>query len=427
MNKNVFLILSGIVNVILIIILAITLSKLWQTQDNLKTANFELQQTKNQINNIISENKQLLSKASEFDKELISVKNKLANTQKQLAEPEANEHLSSNISSPLKSIAEQFMEALSTGQSMDVKASKAREFGKLCVKRNKTLVNGGSISDQEILREYSEMLKLIADIGLKEEMRNDLLLLTKPETRQLLTNVVAGMFEELGKPMSKSQITQYEATLDKIGEISRKITNENQTPTERMIAYLQNSDTITPLIAELSAIFTSEQKEVGEKTSTVFADIKDFISSQANGVGSSVNVDVRDKNELSKYVLNSWSNSVGASPELKNSLKPIAEQYVKDYVSLRKNMELAYDKNIMDYYLERNKPDDATKEDEYYREREKIFQTNPDYIKAKIALDIEFLQLRNRYYKEVAKTVGDEKNAIFINSFPHIYHYPNVN
>jgi uncharacterized protein (UPF0333 family) len=136
----------------------------------------------------------------------------------------------------------------------------------------------------------------------------------------------------------------------------------------------------------------------------------------------------KDQNEVSKYVLDNWAKTVQASPEQKNSLKPIAEQYIKDYTELRKKMETTYDKNIMDYYLERNKPKDMTKEQEYYRERDKLFQTNSDYGRAKISMDIELLKLRNNYNKQVAETVGSEteKGAEFLNREPYIVHYPNV-
>jgi hypothetical protein len=180
------------------------------------------------------------------------------------------------------------------------------------------------------------------------------------------------------------------------------------------------------------SVFTEEQKEAmkllsGENGAGQIMNIQpELMLHDITNVNSTILENFKDQNETSKYVLDNWSRSLSASAEQKDVLKPIAEQYIKSYAQLRKTMETTYDKNIVDYYLERNKPADATKLPEYYRERENLFQTDPGYSKTKTAMDIEFWKLRSSYHKQAAQAVGPEKAADFLNGQAIIVHYPNL-
>jgi hypothetical protein len=89
-------------------------------------------------------------------------------------------------------------------------------------------------------------------------------------------------------------------------------------------------------------------------------------------------------------------------------------------------MESLYDKNLMDYYLQRNQPKDEDKIAAYYSEREKLFQTNPEYKKAKVSMDIEFLQLLNKYNKEIIRITGLDKTTNVFTNNSVISHFPNI-
>ncbi|MFH1230383.1 MAG: hypothetical protein V1709_02685, partial [Planctomycetota bacterium] len=426
--KKVFLIGSIIFNLVLIILLvviALPLTKLLQKDNDSKA---ELQQTmislenaRKQINNLEIENKRLAGNLSALEKELISAKASLTVIQKE-------KDISFNQSPP--SIANQFKDALLTGQSMDEKAVKARELGKMFVKMYSPSQNRQATSRADMSRQYAEVLKLMADLGLSEKTWSGaddyFSLLNSPEELTVCSNILAGIFDESGQPMNNEQITQCQSIFAKLGNLNKQITNENQTLTEKAIARLQNTDIINSISQELSGIFTSEQKEsFGKNPIDGVPNILDLDSNLLN-IRSIPLSQFKNQNEASQYVLENLSGMVNASDEEKTNIKPIAEQYISDYTTLRKNMELSYDKNLMDYYLQRNKPNDQNKISEYYLEREKLFQTNPDYKKAKIALDIEFLQVRNKYFKDIAKTVSTEKAAALINSPPVIVHYSGI-
>ena len=416
--KKIFIAGSIILNLALIVILAITLNKLWQQEKTLEDTRGELEQTKDQINNITLENQRLLARLSELNKELSAVKDSLATAQQPLA-------TTKDITPPGESKAGKFLEALVSGASVDERVRKMRELGKMLAKTMKAQ-RGETEFTPEMMRQMGEMMKLMSEFGPEMEAmmknREDILLL--PETREFIVNMLAGMLEESGKPLSQGQITQFESALTRLAEFDKNIAQGAQTPTEKAIARLQNADVLNALNKELLTIFTEEQQEV---LSQGDMDIRgELLSPKLTNVGSTVLENFKNPNEVSKYVLDDWSKSVGASAEQKDSLKPVAEAYTKDYTELRQRMETTYDKNIMDYYLERNKPAETTKQGEYYRERDKLFQTNPDYSRAKTAMDIEFLKLRSNYHKQVAETVGSEKGAGFLKSEPYIYHFPNV-
>lgn len=436
MKKNVFLIVSGIV-IVFVVILGITLNKIWQKEKALEDAKEELQHTKNQINNTTLENKQLLAKVSSLNNELLSIKNMLSTAQKQSTETQKPNEEDISVTQSTKSKAEEFLEALSSGTSVDERVLKMKKFGKVIAQMTKTPdIDMNLMNDPEIRNPLMEVVNLI--FGL--EINVDEISVLLPEIRPFLLNILSGMLEESGKqPLSKEQIMQYESVFTRMAELDKKITQGMQTHIEKTIARLQNAETFNS--KELSTILTEEQKEVLEKISKTLDDNNLYIvyinglnlsspqtvlSPQLTNVESDIQYDFKDQNKTSQQVLNNWAKELHASPEQKNSLKPITEQYIKDYTELRKRMETTYDKNIMDYYLERNKPEDEDKQEEYYRERKKLFQTNPDYDRAKTSLDLKFLELHYNYLKQVSETVGHEKGAKILNGPPAIVHYPNV-
>jgi hypothetical protein len=413
--KTVFLIGSIILNLVFIVILALLLTKLPQ-KDNYSKAESQqtilsLESAKKQINNLETENKHLAEQILALNRQLTSLKTSLTSSPKELADNQ-----------PSTSLANKFKEAILTGQSLDEKAVKAREYGKILIKMTE---GGESISEEEMGSQWAELMKLTAELGLGFSKPGDFSsLLNKPESTKLIANMLAGIFEAIKQPLSNEQITQYQTVFARLVDLNKKITNENQNPTEKTIAHLQNADAINSISKELSEIFTPEQNEAIGKTKGPYGMMLE-ITSQLTNIESYIRGDFKNQNEASQYLLN-WTMGASASDEVKNNLKPIAEQYIKDYVALKKNMELLYDKNLMDYYLQRNQPNDQKKLQEYYLEREKIFQTNTAYKNAKIALDIEFLQLQNKYQKEILKIEGLKKSAPFIAEQPCIYHFPNI-
>ncbi|MFH1232077.1 MAG: hypothetical protein V1709_11350 [Planctomycetota bacterium] len=433
--KKVFLIGSIVLNLAFIVVLAITFNKFWQKEKTFRNTKDELQQTKNQIDSITSENKQLMAKVSNLNSELLLIKNSLS-TASQVSATATEPPITATA--PTKSQTEKFLEALSTGTSVDERILKMKKIGKISVQMAKAQKGKKGEDDSidftpEMIGQMGEMMKIMSELGPEMEamMKNDDNILLLPETRQFAVNLLAGMLEELGKPLSQEQMTQYESALTRLAEFDKKITQGAQNSTEEIIARLQNIEAINSITKELS-IFTEEQKKALAEISgddNIGMDMGiplDDFASQITTVWSFSNENIKDQSEASKYILDDWLGHTKASAEQKDNLKPIAEQYVKDYTDLKKRMETTYDKNIMDYYLGKNKPTDTAKQGEYYIEREKLFQTNSDYGKAKTSLDIEFLKLCNNYYKQVATTVGSEKGAKILNREPQIVHFPNV-
>jgi hypothetical protein len=425
--KTVILIISIFVSVALIVVLTITLNNYWTTKnefDKIKSEHQKnmllLENAKKQIIRFDAEKRQLAERIKELENELISAKSKLTSVQK-------DKDIA--FSQSPNSISNQFKEALLTGQSIDEKIVKSRELGKMFVKMYSASKSNQSISSAEMSRQYAEVVKLMSDLGLNNawwETNDYFSLLNNPEGIKVCANILAGIFDGSGQPMSDEQINRCELAFAKLNDFDKKITNENQNMMEKAIVRLQNADFINSLSQELSGIFTPEQRESFKNNS--ISGVPDILNLDSDllGIRSTPLSQFKNQNDASQYVLDNWSTNVNASDEIRNNLKPVAEQYVKDYVTLKKNMELLYDKNIMDYYLQRNLPTDRQKLQSYYSERENLFQTNSEYKKAKTALDIEFLQLRSKYHKEVVRVAGPEKAASFVNGAPYLYHYPNI-
>jgi hypothetical protein len=214
---------------------------------------------------------------------------------------------------PTKSIDNQFKEALLTGQSIDQKTVKARELGKIFAKMYASSKDNKAISSEEMLRASAEMLKLMADLGfyneIDKENNNFTVKLTPDDTEntKISINMMVGMFEAMGCPMSNEQIDKYQTTLTKLADFEKKITNDNQNTIEKAIALLQNNDIIESLSSESLKIFTPEQMEVFKNDSAVTGNNMFFSpTSTMVGIESQTIDNLKSQNEASQYVLDSW-------------------------------------------------------------------------------------------------------------------------
>jgi hypothetical protein len=424
--KTVLLIASLFFNLVFVVTLIIMGSSLLQKDKYVKSerqqAMIVAENAQGQMAALEASKKELAGRIALLEKERVSLSATTSMLEKELAE------VRNSVSSQkpvLSSMNAQLEEFVLTGQSVDRNVLKATELGRLYIKMNR-LSQGQAAPEQEkeIRRQWAEMIKLMDELG-NNQPGNFAAHLNNPEEIKLSTDVIAGMFEELGQPMSDDQLAQYQAILVRLSGLKQSITDDSQNPNEKAIAYLQNADTLKAIASELAEIFTPDQKSAIAKTGMAgMIDNTNMV--RVPNLESTSLIQLKNMYETHQYILDNWSRAVQATEEDKNSLNPIIDGYVQAYTGLRRQVEANHDKTFMDYYLQRNQPTDQNKMAAYYQERERVFQSNPDYQKAKIALDLEFLQVRNKYHKQIIQTLGAEKAATFVNEQPYIYHFPNI-
>ncbi|MFH1230583.1 MAG: hypothetical protein V1709_03710 [Planctomycetota bacterium] len=421
-------------NVFIVVILAgllISLSLVVISKINIKATETELQETKNRLIKLESENKNLSARLADNDKELSAFKIKMAGFPKQSVEviqPPSEKR------NPIdtKSKSQEFLEALTkSGQSTDERALKLQKLGKLMVKMSKAQkAQGGKPSKEEmqmmseVMRSMSELMTdpIIMEFASIDQSGNEFELVANPAMREILSNFIIGVFEGLEQPLSKSQVEEYKNGLARLAGIN--VDDKNKTKIENAIQYLQNAGTIESEMKRLESIFSPEQKEAMNKMKEGSKNVNIDIIPEISQPYTINNNPVSNTGIAVETVLSDWAN---ATPELKeqnDTLKPLAEQYLRDYTDLRKKSEMMYDKNIMDLYFERNAP--ADRNTQWYNDRAKTFATDSSYKNAKTALDLEFLQLKNQYDKEVTKIIGSEKSDKFNNRPICINHFPNI-
>ncbi|MFH1226920.1 MAG: hypothetical protein V1701_03320 [Planctomycetota bacterium] len=375
-----------------------------------------------------SDNKQLQAKAAALEQQIALLENKLALFKMQSA------HTASGSASGAQETSTETIRpgnAPATNLSSDARLAKARSMGKLLAQIDTESMKRGEPSS-EALRQMSELMKIMADLELPlhEDQEATLESILMPEMRQALTNILIGALEELKEPLNAVQASQYEQTLGKMAELLKITSSEDFTPAEKAIAWLRNYDTATALNKELTDIFTKRQTELLQKET--LTEPFNIMPQLPSGYYYASISESNEPGKASNEVLENWAGNIsGASEEDKNILKPLSEQYVHDYVVLRNTLEGRYGKTVMDLYLGRNKPGadilaDKDKTKAYYDESRKA-RISPDYIKAKNAMDIEFLQVADRYNKEILSHLDGEKTATFKKGIPQIIHFANIN
>jgi hypothetical protein len=395
---------------------------------NLQAIKNELRQTQVKIGELEANNKSISTKLANAEKELSVVRSRPADSLKPAVI--GNQVLSANNNTPqAKSKSKEFLEALTSGQSVDEKALKLRKLGKLLAKAGKMEKTHGKNPSPEDMQMMSELMRAMAelmsdpvimDLETMSQSGNEFHMLARPELRSIFSNLIAGLFEGLEQPLTPDQMAQYDSGLARLA--SMNFGGESQTKIENAIRYLQNAGAIEAEAKRLADIFTPEQKEALMKmkdgNNSVDLDIVPEIGQQY----SNSYLPMSNTAKAVESVLSDWSSG---TPELQQneSLKPLAEQYLRDYTALRKRLELMYDKNTMDLYLSKNPAvEEKSKESE---ERAKMLAA-PEYKNAKTALDLEFLQLKNQYDKEAAKIIGPEQSEKFNNRPLCLYHFPNL-
>ena len=420
MGKKVIFVASLVLNVILVVLIAICSSNLYSIWNTLNSAKTERNNNKTNYDAVESENKKLLAKMASLEQQVALLQNELASAQRKSASTEDNAPATPETVSGSAHTSES---SYGTGQLADARLTKARQLGKILALIDPEQMESGAPSP-EALRQLSEVLKIMAELEMPimERHSPNKNFLVKPELRQLLTNVLIGALEELKAPLSTAQISQYERALEKLSEVANKIAPQQATPTERLIARLQNSDVIQSVNKEFRDVFTDEQRRLLESET-----LREPFDLTPELYGSYVNASIRDFNEqvkASDYILQQWAGAISTSEADKEILRPIAEQYLRDYIVLRNTMEGVYGKGVMDVYLSRNKP---SKEDKAKQTEYAVALASSDYNNAKNAMDIEFLQLINRYHKEISSRLGSDKAYPLIKRVPKMIHFPNVN
>jgi hypothetical protein len=419
--RKVFLISSIIIGIAVLVAAFLALNKYAQVETQ-KKAELELQQAKLQIGQLESEKKQLLSRISDNEKEMLLFKDKLGHIQKQL---DSTIEQLTGLKTPLDP------KVNNSGESMNDTVLKAQKLGKSLAKMMKTWPpDNAKGPTPEQAKATGELMTMMGELNLMDIMMMDkgisvLSVFTKPEINRILPNMVAGLLEELGQPMSKMQMEQFEGVITKMSKLTGKVifTVENQTDTEKTIAYLEHIEDFKPLSQELKDIFTREQKESKpDAFKSAMSDELPFLEMSEVEIPSDISK--VDKSVAANQIFRQWETP---SPERNANIKMIIEQYLSEYTDLRKTLESCYDKDIMDYYYERNAPAGGSRI-QYNQERNKLFKTNSRYGNAKAALDLDFLRLQGKFEKELARLAGSDKtnNPAFQYRTTTIHHYPNV-
>ncbi|MFA5795489.1 MAG: hypothetical protein WC980_10550 [Candidatus Brocadiia bacterium] len=418
MAKKIFLIVANLALIVLIIII-------FSMKKTIESTRAELKDSTRKYESITVENKQLLIKAASLEQKV---------AQLQVFELESARHKAGDTggSAPATSGtgAVQVSQASSGGvQPADSRLAQARQLGKILALVDPEAMENGSPSP-ETLRQFAELLKIMADLGMSFPDRRGQQdnFLSKLEGRQILANIVIGAFEELKKPLSGIQISQYEKALEKLSALSG---SEQATATEGLIARIQNSEAIESVSKEIKSVFTEEQQKLLDKETLrepfgIIPETDTYVYSHIE--------DVKDAGKVSDEILEKWYDSLSSPAEAdKDVLKPLSEQYVRDYIVLRNSLEGRYGKNVMDAYLSRNKTSAApsTAPSEGGNENNpgllKNYRESPEYTNAVKAMNIEFLQLINRYDKEISSRIGSDRASSLMKREGQITHFPNVN
>jgi hypothetical protein len=397
----------------------------------MKDTETELQETKNRLIKLEAENKDLSARLADNNKELSALKIKMADFPKQSVEviqPSSEKRNPTDT----KSKSQEFLEALTkSGQSADERTLKLQKLGKLMVKMIKAQkARGGKPSQEdmqmmsEAMRSMSELMTdpIIMEFTSIDQSGNEFELVANPAMRKILSNFITGVFEGLEQPLSKSQVEEYENGLARLAGINTG--DKNKTNIENAIQYLQNAGAIESEMKRLESIFSPEQIEALDKMKEGTKNVDIDIIPKIGQSYTINNNPVSNTGMAVETVLSDWASAKPGLKEQNDILKPLAEQYIRDYTDLRKKSEMIYDKNIMDLYLERNAP--ADRNTQWYNDRAKTFATDSSYKNAKTALDLEFLQLKNQYDKEVTKIIGPEKSDKFNNRPICLNHFPNI-
>lgn len=315
----------------------------------------------------------------------------------------------------------------SNGSALDPKINRARSAGRSLAIIGRLSLDPKKRVGPEMIKLGSEMMGMLSELGLDPFGSNDRIsVLYDPVTRQLIANIMIGVFEEFGKPLSPEQAARYEETLARFAQLDQYITRDSLDPMGKAIARLENYDQVNTLMNDLSLVFSDEQRSVVDQTV-----IKEMLRPNLTNIQSVGNEKVKEQAEAGRFVLESWTSQFdpeSSPPEMREALKPVAEQYVSDYAALKKKVESSYDPALMDYYFQRNRPAERAGIRNYYTEREQYFSDNPANARAKAQLDLEFLKVRRTYQQQAAKIAG-EQNSEYMN-FPgqptFLYHFPNL-
>ncbi|MFH1227699.1 MAG: hypothetical protein V1701_07330 [Planctomycetota bacterium] len=303
------------------------------------------------------------------------------------------------------------------------RAARMQELGHLLGKLNSLAPQpgGGRGNDFERMKLTGEMMKLMGELEIEDINRmifsGNLSVLTDPDIRKLFVNVAIGVLEEMGKPLTPEQIARYESTLERLAGLESSITNDSQNATEKAIARLQNADAINAILNDMKGVFTSDQVAAVQGNDMrggrnngpgpawgAFTSQMDMLKPNVRSMTVS---EAKDRTKVVDQLINRFN----LDATTKEAVKPLATQYVNEYSTLKKTLESTYGKTTMDYYLDRNRSvvtvADANSgrdsQQAYNQAKAAYIQSNPGYEVAKRAMDIEFLQIQNKYQKEVAK------------------------
>jgi hypothetical protein len=307
-----------------------------------------------------------------------------------------------------------------------LKLNRAKEIGRHLAAIGKLSKDPKKINGPEMFRRGTEMMTMFSELGMDPmgfRGGDAWGVLYDPITRQLIANIMVGVFEEFGQPLSPDQTARYEGMLARFAEFDQSITKDCRNSMEKSIARLANYDTVSSMMADLSLVFSDEQRAAIDQTV-----IRELVRPNPFNVSSVSNEQIKDRAQASRFVLDSWTGQFDkdSPPEMRESLRPIAEQYVKDYTVLKNNLVSTNDPVLMDYYLQRNKPVERNKMGAYYQEREKFFASSPANARVKASLDIEFLKIRNSYQQKVARAAGTDTLDSWSNNIPVVFHFPNL-
>jgi hypothetical protein len=242
----------------------------------------------------------------------------------------------------------------------------------------------------ELTSFFGELMKAIGELAKSYNVSIDDVM-DLPEVAKEMSKA---FYEEAGIKLDETQLKKFDEMFSKELDIKPEMT-----VLERRI---NTSNHYRELRAQLDALLRPEQKDLLEKeTGTTGGSLRfSFgLKSYQGPPGKLVN-----------DILNKWSKDLRLKDYEKDSIRPSAENYVREYKRLTDSLYQTYGSEIMDTYL---RPPflDSDKPESIKRRRE--IQRSSEYRKASEEIQLKYYELGLETESLLMKTLGEEKKEHF--------------
>jgi len=226
-----------------------------------------------------------------------------------------------------------------------------------------------------------------------------------PEIRQWYCRLGAAMLEELGVPLTESQMTAVDSAMLAASERYKSIDNPDFTRLEKSIVLSRFQ---AEQGAEFARIFTDEQNQ---KLPKEVADALVGRSEYGSGLSPRIDVDNKTISDCAGAVLQQWVLDIRLDDTEKQGVKYLAEMYVTEQSALKYSCESEYGKEFMDFYLERYDRSVKDNADAWWTARNKFFEDPANRSKQE-ALNQRFAELEVKYQKQLISAVPAKAERI---------------